>query len=826
MAEVPGSQYEPYFTAQPTERPIQLRGVDYPSGAFGENIAHALQTFGGDIEKGSDEVFNRAMALRRLQIDGSIRDLTTAYYNDASKEQTKFLSALGSNAGPDAQNAHLANIEAIRQQYLEQAKQYGAYGENRFGNEAASMQRSFIRETSIHSAQQTKGALKDSHKASILALQDQARGAKPEDLPGINSKIEKEVDSISTMDGATPEKRAWDRKEAVSLSNAQNTVGQMDRNPVDAPSIADKAISSGNLDAAAQDLVRQRAMGKIPEATRVIHRGMLTGSIPVLGERKHSPDRLVDVVYGMEGRGRGPLITNPDSPYRGQRALPGGLMPGNLAPWLKEAGMKAMTEEEYANDPAAQRQLMSFKLNQFQEKYGNANDAFAMWFTGSPATPESMRRTDRQDGWKGITGLEYIKRANQKLAEVSTAKDMGDAARVIGEGQQSQNFQDIGEQYREAVVAHQLTEEGRVKRQGWDTRIALGNAIRDGNPQTGQPYVDYNEFAANPNNAQLIAQGQQSTPGFEAQTARLIKGFNDAHMTQTNIGHKHDLITMADGTREEREKFLDMNFFADKQLSNRDMIFFHNLQSRMVRQGAIHPHLNQAYNDLANQYPNEVPVKANDEEGFKNYKSRLFTAMQAWEEVNKKPLIPGSAEGNKALQDIHQMLMQQQPGGLFGFKRAAYRTEPDIPEDYTKLVKAANPQATDDEVRYSWIKGQDIAEFERMYTKSATAPTPGVHLRPNTIRGRAPVTPPITPPSPTPAQEPAPSNFDVSQRDPIIQYMQKVGGKAIGDWIKQVVEEVKAGAGTAKAGLEQAQKEATEERERELPEEVIGKKIK
>jgi hypothetical protein len=185
------------------------------------------------------------------------------------------------------------------------------------------------------------------------------------------------------------------------------------------------------------------------------------------------------------------------------------------------------------------------------------------------------------------------------------------------------------------------------------------------------------------------------------------------------------------------------------------------------------------------------------------------------------------------------MLMQQQPGGLFGFKRAAYRTEPDIPEDYTKLVKAANPQATDDEVRYSWIKGQDIAEFERMYTKSATAPTPGVHLRPNTLRGRGPVTPPITPPSPTPAQEPAPSNFDVSQRDPIIQYMQKVGGKAIGDWIQQVVKETMAGGtpesqaaqvrelgGKAKASMEQLQKEAAEERERELPEEVIGKKIR
>src|SRR6516165_3389080 len=121
MAEVPGSQYEPYFTAQPTERPIQLRGVDYPSGAFGENIAHALQTFGGDIEKGSDEVFRRAMALRRLQVDGSIRGLITKYYNEVSPIEADFLAQRGYNADGTAQMNHLAKMETIRQKYLEQA---------------------------------------------------------------------------------------------------------------------------------------------------------------------------------------------------------------------------------------------------------------------------------------------------------------------------------------------------------------------------------------------------------------------------------------------------------------------------------------------------------------------------------------------------------------------------------------------------------------------------------------------------------------------------------------------------------------------------------
>src|SRR5215831_17551495 len=118
MAEVPGSQYEPYFTAQPTERPIQLRSPDVPTSQIG----HAIQVFGGDIEKSSDEVFRRAMALRRLQVDGQIRDLTTKYYNEVSPIEADFLAQRGYNADGTAQMAHLANIEKIRQKYLEQAK--------------------------------------------------------------------------------------------------------------------------------------------------------------------------------------------------------------------------------------------------------------------------------------------------------------------------------------------------------------------------------------------------------------------------------------------------------------------------------------------------------------------------------------------------------------------------------------------------------------------------------------------------------------------------------------------------------------------------------
>ena len=50
-------------------------------------------------------------------------------------------------------------------------------------------------------------------------------------------------------------------------------------------------------------------------------------------------------------------------------------MQGNLQPWLKEAGMPAMSEQEFINDHAAQDKLAGFKLAQYQDETGSANEA-------------------------------------------------------------------------------------------------------------------------------------------------------------------------------------------------------------------------------------------------------------------------------------------------------------------------------------------------------------------------------------------------------------------------------------------------------------------
>ena len=173
VPEIPGviPQVQPY------ERPVPLPGVEAPPGAFGVGIADAVKTFGGDVSKASDEVFTRALALRQLQIDGKLRDLTTDYYNEVAPIQADFLKQQGDGANSAAMSEHLASLDAVGQRYIGLAGQYGPYGINTFGAERASMQRSFIREATVHSANETRKALDASLDANFQTHLDKVRNA-------------------------------------------------------------------------------------------------------------------------------------------------------------------------------------------------------------------------------------------------------------------------------------------------------------------------------------------------------------------------------------------------------------------------------------------------------------------------------------------------------------------------------------------------------------------------------------------------------------------------------------------------------------------------
>lgn len=98
--------------------------------------------------------------------------------------------------------------------------------------------------------------------------------------------------------------------------------------------------------------------------------------------------------------------------YKGQRAIGKyQVMEGNIGPWTKEAFGKAMTPEEFKNDPQAQEALVDYRFQKAYEKYGNWDDVASVWFTGQPVS----KAGNVNDGY--TSNQEYLSRFRSQMKE-------------------------------------------------------------------------------------------------------------------------------------------------------------------------------------------------------------------------------------------------------------------------------------------------------------------------------------------------------------------------------------------------------------------------
>jgi hypothetical protein len=179
--------------------------------------------------------------------------------------------------------------------------------------------------------------------------------------------------------------------------------------------------------------------------------------------------------------------------------------------------------------------------------------------------------------------------------------------------------------------------------------------------------------------------------------------------------------------------------------------------------------------------------------------------MNAYQERNKAPLKLGTPDGDKALQEIHQAIMAKntETGGPL--------LETKVPDGFRNSVLRGNPQATDDEITYEWKEGQSLKYFNDLYAarKERYARIRG-GFRPGAIRGTMPVVG-------QPDTGPQPTGFEQSQQDPIVQFLQKIGGKAVGDWLETRAKEIATGATKAQAALKEGSPKTGEETVKEAP---------
>jgi hypothetical protein len=89
---------------------------------------------------------------------------------------------------------------------------------------------------------------------------------------------------------------------------------------------------------------------------------------------------------------RGPVIES--GRYKGERAMGAyQVMPGNLPQWSKAALGRVVSEDEFMASKAIQDTIFLDQMVKSIDKYGTAEDAASVWFTGQPVS-KSKGRSD------------------------------------------------------------------------------------------------------------------------------------------------------------------------------------------------------------------------------------------------------------------------------------------------------------------------------------------------------------------------------------------------------------------------------------------------
>lgn len=111
---MPAVPYNPVQQVAPTEQGLPRPSVSSPVEAFGGAVGKAVENLGGSIERGSTELFNRAVAIQNLQNESEAREADAGYMIKAGDLHANYNSLQG-NARVQAFPKYAKDLEELRQ---------------------------------------------------------------------------------------------------------------------------------------------------------------------------------------------------------------------------------------------------------------------------------------------------------------------------------------------------------------------------------------------------------------------------------------------------------------------------------------------------------------------------------------------------------------------------------------------------------------------------------------------------------------------------------------------------------------------------------------
>lgn len=499
MPQVP---YKPVPTVTPTQQgpgPISVRTPQLGPDVWGANVGQAISHLGTTVEGAGTEMFDRAMAFQNLDNHNNATMAAAEFEKVANKMDVD----LKMKEGKGAVDAYDGYDDRMEQARLEIRNRLGSEDAKKiFDSQSKGIFNKAVWAGGLYAADQHKVW---THSVDQVNTEIAAKQVKID--PNDDTVFQKGMDAVKaqvqqTFGGRmTPDQLDEKYREVASTTAVGALIDYATANPLSAKTKLDAFNNQGLI--LHDDYVKAKEKIDAYINERVppnIVKDMLNGTDWRMGNQKVSIDRAGNAMSGTESTDNysalGPWLTHK---VNGQMVTERALgryqvMQSSLQGMLKEAGMAPMTEEEFLKDHTAQDRLFNTIFQKYMDKYGSANEAASVWFTGT--TMKNAIEQGRHDVGTSING--YLSKFNANLAKGAKEEEFRKAAMDKGKDLVDDNENPLFPQHLQTEVNRQISVLKEAKRDArFEALNTLGEATSTVGPDGKLP-VDKDKILADP----------------------------------------------------------------------------------------------------------------------------------------------------------------------------------------------------------------------------------------------------------------------------------------------------------------------------------------
>lgn len=682
MPQVP---YTGSATVPLSENPIPNESINTPLSAFGGDIAAATSHLGSAVSGAGDELFKRGLAMQELANHSEANLAAADFMEKAGQLHANFKMLQGKDA-VDAFPKYTQDLKDLRVQM--QGKLSNDMSRKLFESESLGTVGRTIFNGAEYAGQQNRAYAIASNQARVKSAQNYA-GQNPGSEEIFQEALQTtEVNTRQqySMAGASKEATELGVQEAKSAVWASRIQALAREEPFKADQLLQKAIKEGAITgdslARVESVVQTARRGV---GAKQISQSTFNGEDLSWGKGIVSPAQARIGITGSENDGKANYeALGPEVPGRGRALGRYQVMPENLEPWLKEAGLASMTPEEFLKSPTTQDALFDFKFGQMMKQYGSFNEAASVWFSGKTIA-DAGGVTDATPTTKGHDVPWYLAKSNKALAQNAGLSELishgKDSAKALFPNDQ------LLPDYVEQRIIQQHGYNKRVEQaDDWDNKQVIYDKIIEGD--NGKPFTSFDQVLRSSD--EVNSAYSQMPPSKQIQIQKNFKSYTAAETKQTQAEASNKLLGLAHGDPSDVDKFLNTNIYAEP-LSRKDMDYFQRLQTQLFKDRGGSVEIKSALK-MVEPMLTASGVDLKDKETMAKFRGAYIDGIQDWKRNNpNKPLDQQTAKS------IATDAISKQSSENFYYGRDYLFNLP-LPKTIEKQLRDKNPDISDAEL--------------------------------------------------------------------------------------------------------------------------------